>query len=241
MSKTSQMPPAEIGESLRKVQDRIEEAAKLSRRPSSDITLVAVSKKQSLEAIAEAFLAGQRHFGENFVQEALEKQEGIKALIPEHDEIHWHFLGHIQKNKVKYLAGRFALIHSIDNMACGQILERRLPEGCPPQKLLVQVNIGEEAQKSGIDGETLFPLLEDLAQSPSLCVEGLMCLPPYFEDSEKVRPYFVQMRKLIEKARETTGLALPVLSMGMSNDFHVAIEEGATCIRVGSDIFGERI
>jgi len=229
-----------IATRLQNVQDRIKEAAQNAGRDPASIELIAVSKTKEAEAIAEAFAAGQRLFGENYVQEALGKQDRMHQLIPEAAHIEWHFLGHIQKNKAKDITGRFALIHTLDSLECARILARRLPENIPQQSILLQINIGNEPQKAGIAEEALMPLFEELIKLPQIQVQGLMCLPPFFDGGEKVRPYFARMQGILETLRQKTGLALPTLSMGMSGDFPIAIEEGATCVRVGSDIFGAR-
>jgi len=229
-----------IATRLQNVQDRMQKAAQAAGRNPASIELIAVSKTHEAEAIAEAFAAGHRVFGENYVQEALAKQDKIHQLIPESAQIAWHFLGHVQKNKAKDIAGRFALIHSLDSPECACILARRLPENIPQQSILLQINIGNEPQKAGLTEEALMPLFEALAELPQIDVQGLMCLPPFFDGGEKVRPYFARMQAILENMRQKTQLALPTLSMGMSGDFSIAIEEGATCIRVGSDIFGAR-
>ncbi|MDR2825462.1 MAG: YggS family pyridoxal phosphate-dependent enzyme [Deltaproteobacteria bacterium] len=189
-------------------------------------------------------------FAENYMQEALNKQAELNRLLQNEAElsIHWHFTGHLQSNKGRQLPGNFELLHTLDSLSLAQNLhqnlqktlrgsERELPA---PQKTLVQINIGEEQQKSGVlpDGAAAF--VKSLLTYPAVAVQGLMCLPPLTEKAEDSRPYFIRLRQLRDSLEQELGLALPHLSMGMSQDFEVAIEEGATLIRVGTDIFGER-
>ena len=209
---------------------------------SCGLRLVAVSKNHPASVVATLAscwkadpnaLAGPI-FGESYVQEALEKKEALRTLAPE-----WHFIGHIQSRKAREIAGRFSLIHSLDSEKVALALEKALSDGAT-QPVLVQVNIGREAQKSGVMPERLEALLNTLQTMPALPVQGLMCLPPYDEDGERSRPFFAELRGLAEAMRTRTGLLLPHLSMGMSHDLEVAIEEGATLVRVGTDIFGSR-
>ena len=209
---------------------------------SVGLRLVAVSKTHPASLVAA--LAGCWEadpnalvgpvFGESYVQEALEKMEALHTLAPE-----WHFIGHIQSRKARDIAGRFSLIHSLDSEKVALALHKALPDGAS-QPVLVQVNVGREAQKSGVMPEKLEELLNTLQTMQALPAQGLMCLPPYDEDGECSRPFFAELRGLAEDMRVRTGLALPHLSMGMSHDLEVAIEEGATLVRVGTDIFGAR-
>ncbi|MFI3271911.1 MAG: YggS family pyridoxal phosphate-dependent enzyme [Pseudomonadota bacterium] len=234
------MQDVELIERFHSVQERLATAIKSAGRQAEDVQLIAVSKLHPASAIATVAQAGHVHFGENYVQEALQKLEDLQAL-----PIHWHFIGHIQSKKAKDVAGRFDLIHTIGSEKLADALHKamlkRAEQGQQAtQDILIQVNVGNEPQKSGVTPEDL-PALADLIMSvPSLRLQGLMCLPPFFDDGEAARPFFAQLRTLRDELAVRTGLALPHLSMGMSGDFVQAIEEGATLVRVGTDIFGLR-
>ena len=239
--------------------ERILRAAERSGRPAGDVRLVAISKLHGADMVAELARywagAGTRTggptFGENYVQEAMTKKAEVAALLPGGD-VEWHFTGHIQSRKSRDVVGEFGLLHTVDSLKLAGALqkawdnrmaERPIGLRAPapgPQAVLVQVNIGREPQKSGVDPDSLEELLNGLAAMGGLRVQGLMCLPPDMDDAEDVRPFFQKMRELRDNLRVRTGLELPHLSMGMSHDFEQAIEEGATLIRVGTDIFGPR-
>ncbi len=227
-----------IGERLEIVRDRLAAAARHAGRRPEDITLVAVSKFHPVEAVQAAFACGQRAFGENYVQEALAKQMAFPQLSEQGGE--WHCIGHVQTNKAKDVAGRFALIHTVDSLKFAETLARRLPEGAARQGVLIQVNIGDEMQKSGVPEAALPDLVEGVLNLPDLELRGLMCLPPFFDDGEAARPFFARLRVLRDTMSKHFGVPLPELSMGMSGDFIQAIEEGATIVRIGTDIFGPR-
>lgn len=234
---------------------RIEAAAARSGRSPESVRLVAVSKLHGAEAVAElaAYWHGQYQqrgtmtapvFGESYVQEAHEKVEEVARLLaadtPAIPLPEWHFIGHIQSRKAKEVAGAFTLIHSVDSLKLAQNLHKRLEEADRQQDILVQVNIGREPQKSGVAPESLDSLLPALADLSRLRVRGLMCLPPNSGDSGEAAKHFEALRLLRDSARKSSGLLLPELSMGMSHDFEEAIGEGATIVRVGTDIFGPR-
>jgi pyridoxal phosphate enzyme (YggS family) len=242
---------------------RMAAAAARSGRNVSDVQLVAVSKWHGADAVsslarhwAERFAGdkavGRPVFGESYVQEAVAKRAEVEALLPA-APVEWHFIGHLQSNKAREVAGNFALVHSVGSVKLGAALQKAwinkvdqtpLSSGqspLPPQAVLVQINIGRETQKSGVFPEEAEALVAALAGMPELLVQGLMCLPPDMDEAEDVRPFFRKMRELRDALRKTTGLALPHLSMGMSHDFEQAIEEGATLVRVGTDIFGPRL
>jgi pyridoxal phosphate enzyme (YggS family) len=227
---------SDIARRLAEIKDRIAAAARRAGRDPAQVRLVAVSKTVGLEALREAVAAGQRLFGENYLQEALEK---ITALGPEAE---WHFIGHLQSNKAKAAVGRFALIHSLDRLSLAEALEKAAARLGTVQGVLVQVNLAGEASKSGVAPEAAAELLQALKRFPHLRVMGLMTLPPFFPDPEAVRPYFRALRELRDrlKAQGLADTGLPELSMGMSGDFEVAVEEGATLIRVGTALFGPR-
>jgi pyridoxal phosphate enzyme (YggS family) len=191
------------------------------------VTLVAVSKSQPAEAIREAYAAGQRDFGENYVQEWREKAEALDGLAG----LAWHFIGSLQTNKVKYLAGRVALVHTVDREELGREIAKRWEKAGARARVLVEVNLGGEASKGGCAAGAVPSLVELLRALPALDVAGLTCIPPPEEDP---RPHFRELRALRDR------LGLVELSMGMSGDYPVAIEEGATIVRVGTAIFGER-
>lgn len=181
---------AALGERLEAVRGRLAGPPARGRKPE-DVRLIAVSKLHPVEAILAAYGFGQRVFGENYVQEALAKQEALPDL-----DVEWHCIGHVQTNKAKDVTGRFALIHTVDNLKFAETLARRLPEGIPVQRVLLQVNIGNEPQKAGVDEHDLPALAEAVLALPRLEVRGLMCLPPFFDDGEAARPYFARLREL---------------------------------------------
>lgn len=222
-----------IRERLAVVRRRIEAAAERSGRVASSVTLVAVSKTMPVETIREAVSAGAGILGENRVQEARDK---IAALA---GAAQWHLIGHLQTNKAKVAVGLFDRIHSLDSIRLAHELDRHAGEAGRRVRCLVQVNVGGEAQKDGASEEEVRPLLEEARRLPHVLVEGLMVIPPFLSDPEAVRPFFRRLRVLRDKlARD--GFPLPDLSMGMTHDFEVAIEEGATLVRVGTAIFGPR-
>jgi len=222
-----------IKENLLKVMVRIEEAARRARRDPGGIKLVAVSKTVEPARIKEAIEAGVPILGENYVQEARKKIEEIGRGVA------WHFIGHLQSNKAKSAIHLFDMIHSVDNLSLAKELNRRAEEHNRTVKALIEVNLAQEATKFGTDEEKLFDLARVMLQLNHLSLEGLMTMPPYFDDPERGRPYYVKLRELRERmVRE--GIPVKELSMGMSNDFEIAIEEGATYVRIGTAIFGPR-
>ena len=226
-----------ISENLEWVKSRIAEAANKAGSPPETIRLVAVSKTVTVDKIIEAHEAGAQLFGENRVQEALEKIEylGQKSL-------NWHFIGHLQKNKVNQILGRFGLIHSVDSTALALVINEKSLARNLITPVLIQVNVSGEASKFGMVPNELESALRTLAKLPAVRIEGLMTIPPYAPDPEKSRHVFARLRELRDKMVELDmeGIGLKELSMGMSNDFAVAIEEGATLVRIGSAIFGDR-
>jgi PLP dependent protein len=228
------MEHSDIIERWREVLGQMAQAARRGGREPDDVRLLAVSKLHSAQDILTLFQAGQTMFGENYVQEAL----GKVAILP--GEISWHFIGHLQTNKVKSVVGRFALVHGVDSLKLARSLQGQAATQGVVQDVLVQVNLAGETQKSGILEAELPELAEFLAASPSLRWQGLMLMPPFFDDPDRARPYFARLRDLAETLRASFGLTLPELSMGMTGDFEAAIEEGATLVRIGTRIFGER-
>jgi PLP dependent protein len=228
--------PATIRENILRVQDRIAKARQNSAQ-SSEVTLIAVSKTHSPESIRQAFEAGLRHFGENRVQEWEGKRPQLEDLPAT-----WHLVGHLQSNKSARAAKTFHSVDSVDDFALAQRLDHARTELNIKEKLriLIEVRVENEATKTGAEFQTVPQLLEKLTQLKNLEVAGLMCIPPFLEDPEKVRTYFTRLRKLRDDLAASTALPLPVLSMGMSHDFEIAIQEGATEVRIGTAIFGTR-
>jgi len=231
------MAQPSIKENLLRIQERVSAATNRVGRRAEDITLIGVSKTHPAIAIQEAFQAGVRHFGENRVQEWEVKRVGTNNLAAT-----WHLIGHLQSNKVAKAAKLFHTVDSVDDLALAQKLDRARTGAASPTKLrvLIEVRVAQEDAKSGAELATLPELAEKIAALPQLDLTGLMCIPPYLLDAEQVRPYFRRLRELRDELRTKLGLPLPVLSMGMSHDFEVAIEEGATEVRVGTALFGGR-
>jgi len=224
---------SQIKENLMRVMERIEKAAQRVGRNPAEIKLVAVSKTVEAARVKEAIEGGVSILGENYVQEAQKKIEEIGRPVA------WHFIGHLQSNKAKYAVRLFDMIHSIDSLPLAQELNRRAEQAGRVIQALIEVNLSGEATKFGTEEERALDIARGMANFKNLSLEGLMTMPPYFESPEMSRPYYVQLRGLKEKmGRED--ILLKELSMGMSNDFEVAIEEGATYVRVGTAIFGER-
>jgi pyridoxal phosphate enzyme (YggS family) len=241
-----------IAENLQRVRERIARAAKRAGRRAEEITLVAVSKTQPAEAIREAWGAGVRHFGENRVQEWEAKHAAVADL-----DAAWHLVGHLQGNKARRAARLFHCVDSVDSVALAQKLDAAMAEvdsaGRGPRlRVLLEVRMSPEETKTGIDEIDLPGLAEAVIALPHIELRGLMCIPPFFENAEMARPYFRRLREARDSLREQLaasdprfdetggGTLLPDLSMGMSHDFEVAIEEGATQVRIGTALFGER-
>lgn len=225
-----------ITENLAHIQHRISAAAHRAGRVPSEIRLVAVSKTQSARAVNEAVRAGQRLFGENYVQELIVKAAEIT------EPVEWHFIGSLQSNKVKYLVNLVTMIHSVDRLSLAQEISRQWGKVGRCCDILLEVNIAGEATKGGASAETVLALVRDVARLPHLRVRGLMTMPPFFDEPEEARPYFRELRRLagVIAAAGVPGVEMKELSMGMSGDFKAAIEEGATFVRVGTALFGER-
>jgi PLP dependent protein len=228
---TSKMPVT-INEKLLRVKEQIADAANRARRNPEEITLIGVSKTHPAAAIQEAFDAGLRHFGENRVQEWEGKRGAIANLSAT-----WHLIGHLQSNKAAKAAKLFHSIDSVDDVALAQKLATA---AAPKLRVLLEVRLGGEETKSGVAESQLPALAEKVKALGQLELAGLMCIPPYTEDTEQARPFFARLRELREQLQSRLGQPLPVLSMGMSHDFQAAIVEGATEVRVGTAIFGQR-
>lgn len=226
----------EIKKNVEKIRQIIKESALKAGRNPDDIILLAASKQQPVDKILQAYKAGIRYFGENRVQEGIKKIETLK----EYTDIHWHLIGGLQTNKAKYAVKYFELIHSLDRKSLVDELDKRAKKENKLQDVLIEVNVGEEETKYGVSPQNLKELFEYSLSKKNLNVIGLMCIPPYSEDKENSRPYFAMLRQLKENLEKEFGVELPHLSMGMSHDFDVAVEEGATIVRIGTAIFGER-
>ena len=226
----------QIDANIASIRQQIAAACQNCGRSPADVRLVAVSKKKPATDIEAAIAAGQTLFGESYVQECVAKIDAVASTAE------WHFIGGLQSNKVKYLAGKVAMIHSVDRLTLAKEIDRQWGKLDAVVDILIQVNLGEEETKSGTTAEELLNLVAQVARLKHLRIKGLMTLPPWHEDPETVRPYFTQLRKLAERVEtlHLPNVAMQELSMGMSHDFAAAIEEGATMVRVGTAIFGTR-
>ena len=224
----------DVAANLELVQSHVAAAVEKAGRAASDVQLIAVSKKQDAEKVRAAFDAGQPIFGESKVQEARAKI----PLLP--SAVRWHFIGHLQKNKIRHALPLFELFHSVDSLALAQDIQRIADEEGIRPRVLLEVNVAGEGSKFGFAPEKLKEEMEALLSLGRLEIEGLMTIPPFAPEAEDSRRYFVQLRELRGELEQQFGAGLPHLSMGMSNDYAIAIEEGATFVRVGTAIFGER-
>ncbi len=226
-----------VAQNLGRVRERIEAACRRAGRRPDEVKLVAVSKTVSPERIREAFEAGVRDFGENRVQEAAAKRSALAEL-----HVTWHLVGHLQSNKAKAARELFQWIHSLDSAKLAHKLHQAAGSSGERLPVLIEVNLGEESAKSGVGEDEVIPLAREVSRLETLELCGLMTLPPFFEDSERARPFFRRLRELAGRvdAERLPSVARLELSMGMTNDFEVAIEEGATIVRIGTAIFGPR-
>jgi pyridoxal phosphate enzyme (YggS family) len=217
---------------IQEIEQRLARACERAGRKREEVLLLCASKYANAEKIREAYQCGVRAFGESRAQDFLKKFEELKDL-----PIDWHFIGNLQTNKVKYIIDKVSLIHSLDRQSLAEEIQKRAERLGKVQDVLIEVNVGREETKGGVYEEDLEKLFEYCLSLKNLRVLGLMAIPPYKENPEEVRPYFVKLRKLKEKLEELYKIKLPHLSMGMSGDFEVAVEEGATIVRIGSAIF----
>jgi PLP dependent protein len=225
---------ASIAENLERVREQITQAAAKAGRALNEIELVAVTKRHPAEKVREAVEAGHTLFGESRVQEA-------RAKIPElPSNLRWHFVGHLQKNKIRHALPLFELFHGVDSLALAQEMDRIAAEQGEHPRVLLEVNVAGEGSKFGFRAETLRADIESLLALSRLSIVGLMCIPPLAEEAEASRKFFVQLRELHNSVETEFDVKLPHLSMGMTQDFWIAVEEGATLVRVGTAIFRER-
>jgi pyridoxal phosphate enzyme (YggS family) len=223
-----------IAERLAEVHERIRCAARASGRDPAEVRLVAVTKTKPVSAIREAYAAGQRDFGENYAQELNEKAAECADL----SDISWHMIGHLQRNKARMIVRAASMVHSVDSVKLSEELGKRASGRPQPLAVLVEVNVGGEAQKAGCTPPELASVLDAIAAQPTLALSGLMTVPPHTDDPERARPYFDELVRL--RDRHGGRSRLPELSMGMTHDLEQAIAAGATIVRVGTAIFGER-
>jgi len=223
-----------IAENLERVRDQVARAAAKVGRAASDIQLVAIAKTHPAEKVRDAIEAGQHLFGESRVQEA-------RAKIPElPSNVRWHFVGHLQKNKIRHALPLFELIHSVDSLGLAQDMNRIAEGEAMHPRVLLEVNVAGEGSKFGFQANKLCEQMEELLSLPRLSILGLMAIPPIAEEAEASRQYFVQLRELRDRLQTEFRVDFSQLSMGMTQDYAIAIEEGATLVRVGTAIFGER-
>ncbi len=214
----------------------MEEACRVSGRNLKDVSLIAVSKTKPVPMLQEAYDAGCRDFGENKVQEIMDKIDKLPS------DIRWHMIGHLQTNKVKYIVGKVFLIHSVDSLHLAEAISKEAVKQNTTVNILIEVNVAKEDTKYGTMAEDTLSLVEKIALLPGICVKGLMTIAPYVENPQENRQYFVKLRQLAVdiKSKNIDNVHMDILSMGMTGDYMVAIEEGATYVRVGTGIFGER-
>ena len=225
-----------IAENLDEVRNRIDQACERAGRDPKEVTLIAVSKTKPLAMLEEAYAHGARDFGENWVQEIQEKV----PLLPE--DIHWHMIGHLQRNKVKYIIDKVSLIHSVDSVRLAEEIEKQAEKHDVDMDILIEVNMAEEETKFGLKKDDVIQMVKECAKLPHIHIKGLMTIAPFVENPEDNRQYFKAIRELsVDISRENIdNVSMGILSMGMTGDFEVAVEEGATLVRVGTGIFGER-
>ncbi len=208
----------------------------MAGRDPKEVTLIAVSKTKPVSMLKEAYDAGARCFGENKVQEIMDKH----PQLPE--DIQWHMIGHLQRNKVKYIVDKVSMIHSVDSLRLAQTIEQEAAKHNVCVPVLLEVNVAQEESKFGLKMDEVLPLIETIADFPHIKVQGLMTIAPYVENAEDNRDFFRQLKKLSVdiEAKNINNVSMSVLSMGMTGDYQVAVQEGATMVRVGTGIFGER-
>ncbi|MEH0022250.1 MAG: YggS family pyridoxal phosphate-dependent enzyme [Desulfobacter sp.] len=227
----------QIKDNLEQIQERIRKAAADCGRNPDEITLIGVSKRKPADLIQAAINAGHKNFGENYIQEAVEKIDSLGR-----DAACWHFIGHLQSNKAKFAVKYFDLIHTVDKFKLAKEINKQATKIGKIQEILLQINIAREQTKSGADAGEVIGLAKEISQLDHVALKGLMCMPPFFDEPEEAREYFKAVKAISREIRDANlpNVDMAHLSMGMSNDFAVAIEEGATLVRVGTAIFGSR-
>lgn len=225
-----------VAENLVQVQKNIEESCKKVNRDPGEVTLIAVSKTKPVEMLQEAYAAGARVFGENKVQEIVDKYDQMPS------DVQWHMIGHLQRNKVKYLMGKVVLIHSVDSLRLAEQIEHEAAKADIVMPVLIEVNVAEEESKFGTTSEAAMQLVEAVSKMPHIKIRGLMTIAPFTDNPEDNRIYFRKLKQLSVdiKSKNIDNVDMDELSMGMTGDYEVAIEEGATMVRVGTGIFGKR-
>lgn len=225
-----------ITENISEVRKNMAEACRVSGRNPEEVSLIAVSKTKPIPMLQEAYDAGCRDFGENKVQEIMDKIDRLPS------DIRWHMIGHLQTNKVKYIVGKVFLIHSVDSLHLAEAISKEAVKQNTTVNILIEVNVAKEDTKYGAMAEDTMSLVEKIALLPGICVKGLMTIAPYVENPQENRQYFVKLKQLAVdiKSKNIDNVHMDILSMGMTGDYMVAIEEGATYVRVGTGIFGER-
>ena len=225
-----------IQKNIQIVQDNILKACERAGRKQSEVTLIAVSKTKPLSMIEEAYAAGMSEFGENKPQEMRDKAKKLDV------QVHWHMIGTLQSNKIKYVVGTACMIHSVDSLPLALAIEKEAAKKNMVMDILLEVNIAKEESKHGFSEEEIYSVVSEIAKMPHLSLRGLMTVAPYTENAEENRIYFRKMKELLVdiNSKNIDNISMDSLSMGMSSDYEVAIEEGATMVRVGTGIFGER-
>ncbi|NBI06906.1 YggS family pyridoxal phosphate-dependent enzyme [Senegalia massiliensis] len=226
-----------IKENIKIIEQKIQDACDRSNRNRSDVKLIAVTKTQSIESIEEIIDSGLYDIGENKVQEIMDKYDSLNR-----EELNWHMIGHLQSNKVKYIIDKMNLFHSLDRLSLAKELNKRARKSDRVVDVLIQVNIAEEESKFGMKKQDIWNFIESLKKYPFIAVKGLMVMAPFDEEPENIRYVFKEAKSLFEdiKKKEIPYIDMKYLSMGMTNDFEIAIEEGANLVRVGTGIFGKR-
>ena len=225
-----------LKENLTQVEEKIDAACRRAGRDRSEVTLIAVSKTKPVSTLKEAYDLGVRVFGENKVQELVEKYEALP------EDIHWHLIGHLQRNKVKYIIDKVDLIHSVDSVRLAETIEKEAAKHGLTANILLEVNVAEEESKFGLKVNEVEQVVDEIAKFSHIKVCGLMTIAPFVENPEENRPYFRCLRNLSVDigAKKVDNVTMSILSMGMTNDYEVAVEEGATMVRVGTGLFGAR-
>ena len=225
-----------VAENLAQVQKNIEESCGNVNRDPGEVTLIAVSKTKPVEMLREAYDAGARVFGENKVQEIVDKYDHMPS------DVKWHMIGHLQRNKVKYIVDKVAMIHSVDSFRLAETIEKEAAKKNVTVPILIEVNVAQEESKYGLKPEEVLPFIEEIADFSHIQIKGLMTIAPYVEDAEENREIFRELKKLSVDiaAKNINNVTMSVLSMGMTGDYMVAVQEGATMVRVGTGIFGAR-